>query len=91
MFEDVPDHVATGSESLAEFARNAGMDNPDQCWLLDSRDVWVRNPFYQGPPEPHPEDDMGDFAFPSEARDSAGDVVPLDVDGSGNQEEGLPF
>lgn len=57
MFEDAPDHIATGAESLAEFARNAGMDNPDQCWLLDSRDVWVRNPFYNGPPVPHPEDD----------------------------------
>ena len=57
MFEDAEDHIATGSESLAEFAHNAGMDHPDQCWLLDSRDVWVRNPFFNGPDEPHPEDD----------------------------------
>ena len=57
MFEDAPDHIATGSESLAEFARNAGADNPQQCWLLDDRDVWVRNPHYTGPEEPHPEDD----------------------------------
>jgi hypothetical protein len=47
--------LATGSESLREFAFNAGMDNPEQCWLLDSRDVWVRNPHYSGPDEPHPE------------------------------------
>ena len=57
MFEDSMDHIATGSESLAEFAHNAGMDNPEQCWLLDGRDVWVRNPFYHGPEQPHPEDD----------------------------------
>ena len=61
MFEDVPDHIATGTESLAEFAHNVGMDNPDQCWLLDSRDIWVRNPFYNGPDQPHPENDCSDF------------------------------
>lgn len=51
------EHPATGGESLAEFARNAGMDNPDRAWLLDPRDVWVANPCYSGPPVPHPEDD----------------------------------
>jgi hypothetical protein len=57
MFEDAPDHTATGSESLLEFAHNAGSDHSDRAWLLDPRDVWVANPFYQGPPVPHPEDD----------------------------------
>lgn len=61
IYEQEFDHIATGSESLAEFARNAGMDNQDCCWLLDSRDVWVRNPYYNGPDQPHPEDDRGDF------------------------------
>lgn len=51
------DHIATGGESLREFAENAGGDNPDRAWLLDPRDVWVRNPFYHGPSVPHPEDD----------------------------------
>ena len=60
MFEDAEDHLATGTESLDEFAHNAGMDNPNQCWLLDSRDVWVRNPFYHGPNQPHPEDDFSE-------------------------------
>jgi len=55
------DHIATGSESLAEFAFNAGMDRPDRCWLLDTRDVWVRNPHYVGPDVPHPEDDTPDL------------------------------
>lgn len=57
MFEDAEDHTATGSESLAEFAHNAGMDNSNRAWLLDNRDVWVRNPFYSGPTVSHPEDD----------------------------------
>lgn len=46
-----------GSESLREFAHNAGMDNPDREWLLDPRDAWVKNPYYRGEPGPHPEDD----------------------------------
>jgi len=50
--------TATGAESLAEFAFNAGMDHPERCWLLDSRDVWVRNPHYHGPDVRHPEDDF---------------------------------
>jgi hypothetical protein len=58
MFEDAPDHIATGAESLREYAFNAGMDNPDCQWLLDSRDVWVKNPFYHGPDQGHPEDDF---------------------------------
>ena len=66
MFEDSEDHVATGAESLAEFARNAGQDNQDIPWLLDSRDVWVKNPFYSGPPAPHPEDDY----YPEEEKKS---------------------
>lgn len=48
---------ATPSEAVAEYGRNAGMDNPDRAWLLHDFDVWVRNPFYTGPPVPHPEDD----------------------------------
>jgi hypothetical protein len=38
------------------------MDNLDRPWLLDDRDVWVANPFYSGPPVPHPEDEI-DAAF----------------------------
>ena len=33
------------------------MDNPDRAWLLHDWDVWVKNPFYAGPPVPHPESD----------------------------------
>ena len=49
--------LATPSEAVAEYGRNAGMDNPDRAWLLHDWDVWVRNPFYAGPPVPHPESD----------------------------------
>jgi len=53
------DHIATGSESLLEYARNAGQDQPDRCWLLDPRDVWVRNPHFTGTDTTHPDDDDG--------------------------------
>lgn len=54
-------HVATGGESLKEFAFNAGMDNPEKPWLLDDRDVWVKNPFYRGPLVLHPEEEMDEL------------------------------
>lgn len=34
-----------------------GQDNPDRAWVLTGADVWHRNPYYQGPPVPHPEED----------------------------------
>jgi hypothetical protein len=33
-----------------------GARHPEQAWVLSDRDVWHRNPYYQGPPVPHPED-----------------------------------
>ncbi len=47
--------LATHSEAVQEFALNIGQDNIEQCWLLTSYDTWVRNPFYNGPIQPHPE------------------------------------
>lgn len=75
-----PDHIATGSESLAEFAFNAGMDNPEQCWLLDPRDVWVRNPFFRGPEQPHPEDDPRLYPNEDLAQVAALPIVEKGVD-----------
>lgn len=47
-------------EALAdlEYAHNVGMDNTDRPWILSDRDVWYRNPFYNGPAVPHPESDI---------------------------------
>lgn len=30
-------------------------------WLLSDRDVWYKNPYYNGPEVPHPEDDCDEF------------------------------
>jgi len=50
------DHIATPAEADREYAENVGRDNPKRAWILSDRDVWYRNPFYSGPPVPHPED-----------------------------------
>ncbi len=36
-------------------AYELGARDKDRAWVLTDRDVWHRNPFYQGPPQPHPE------------------------------------
>ncbi len=55
--EERESRLATPSEAVAEFGRNAGMDYPERAWLLHDWDVWVPNPHYRGPPVPHPESD----------------------------------
>ena len=51
---------ATDDESMAECVVVVGGEVPEQEWLLDPRDVWVRNPYYTGAPGRHPEDDHYD-------------------------------
>lgn len=68
--------LATNSEALAEFAWNAGMDNPDKAWLLHDWDIWVANPHYAGVRPPHPEDDYAHEALAEMAqRDEEYDLV----------------
>lgn len=50
-------HLASPAEAMAEYAINAGRDQPDRAWILTPWDVWQKNPMYIGPPVPHPEDD----------------------------------
>jgi hypothetical protein len=49
--------VATPAQADREYARNAGRDHPELAWICSNRDCWHPNPFYQGEPQPHPEDD----------------------------------
>lgn len=51
---------ASDADFDREGAREGGRENPDRAWILSDRDVWYRNPFYQGPPVRHPEDDGDD-------------------------------
>jgi hypothetical protein len=59
-----PAPMATDTDAMREHARNVGYYalNIDHQWLLDSRDVWVRNPHYTGPEQRHPEDYPDDWS-----------------------------
>jgi hypothetical protein len=73
--------LATNSEALAEFGHNAGMDHPEQEWLLSDWDVWVHNPFYQGKPGRHPEEDPDHWDLPLTGREKllrAAETVLID-------------
>lgn len=52
------ERVSTDGEAMNEMAWNMGHQQSDRAWLLDDRDVWVRNPHYRGPAVRHPEDDQ---------------------------------
>lgn len=57
--EDPPDHMATPAEAMREFAENIGGEERyiKHAWILTDYDVWVRNPHYRGPAQPHPENE----------------------------------
>ena len=48
--------VATDTDLDRADARQSGQEHPERAWVLTDRDVWHRNPFYNGPAQPHPED-----------------------------------
>jgi hypothetical protein len=48
---------ATAHNAMREYAHNVGMDRPNVAWILTSYDVWTRNPFYVGTPQPCPDAD----------------------------------
>lgn len=50
-------YQATMYESDRAYAHGVGSENPERCWILSDRDVWYRNPYYQGPSRPHPEEE----------------------------------
>jgi hypothetical protein len=55
--------LATHDDAMREYARNVGFEDRhiNRMWILTDWDVWVRNPHYTGPVQPHPEDDDGTF------------------------------
>ena len=50
--------IATVREAIDEWRYNCGAP-ADRPWILSDRDTWERNPRYDGPPVPHPEDSDG--------------------------------
>ena len=60
MFEHPDDAgftYSTDTEWDMADAYQQGVLYPERAWVCTDRDVWHKNPFYKGPPQPHPEDD----------------------------------
>lgn len=57
MYEE-HDEYATPGDAMREYARNVGHEDRhvESAWILTDYDVWVENPHYRGPAQPHPED-----------------------------------
>lgn len=54
------DYPSTDSELDREEAYQLGALHPNRAWIGTDRDVWHKNPFYTGPPVPHPDEGLGD-------------------------------
>lgn len=54
--DDQDFHYASDHELDREEARILGAQSPHRAWIATDRDVWHRNPYYNGPDVPHPED-----------------------------------
>jgi len=48
--------LATETDAIREWAYNVGADHSESAWLCSNYDTWERNPYYVGPPVPHPEE-----------------------------------
>lgn len=65
-------------------AYELGAARPQSAWVLTDRDCWYPNPFYKGPPVPHPEDYDGHEAGcladldPSEDEGTTEPVIPIE-------------
>ncbi len=67
--------LATYGMAFKEYARNYGMERPEQAWVLTPWDTWEANPCYQGPKVRHPEYDPEDY---DETSSQIEDEGPLD-------------
>lgn len=60
MMEHFDFHYSTDAEWDRAGARERGAEDPERAWILSDRDAWYPNPYYQGPPIPHPEEEYQD-------------------------------
>lgn len=79
-----PDDAGFTYSSEAEIDRAAAMEggafHPEYAWILSDRDVWYANPWYSGPPVPHPEDYDPDDTGSKPPPQTDGGYDPLDTD-----------
>ena len=92
-YEERDSRVASPAEAIAEFAWNAGAEDPDRAWLSHDWDVWVKNPHYAGPPVPHPESDWeGPYELsPEDAENLAAEQADKIARRSVPMDDDIPF
>jgi len=81
--EDRDFHYSTDAEWDREEARLLGMADPERAWVCTGRDSWYPNPYYKGPPVPHPEE------YPDYDEDRMGPHRPYSALRDGDDE--IPF
>ena len=54
---------ASPADACREYAWNAGIDRPNQPWILTDYDVWMPNPHFVGHRGPHPEEEQCETDF----------------------------
>lgn len=60
------------TEAVRQYAQVYGAEEPEKPWILSPFDTWERNPYYSGPPVPHPEDYDYDEYQPTEMEEWLG-------------------
>ena len=86
------DQLATPADAVREWVSVVGANHPNRAWLCHDYDVWVANPYYNGPPVRHPEDyDMdADVGVVNEQDLLQGDYVAAIVNDNGEFDD-RPF
>lgn len=49
------------SLAVHQYAGVYGAENRDRPWILSPFDTWEPNPYYQGPPAKHPEEEADEY------------------------------
>ena len=52
--------------ALSHYAHVHGAEDKEAAWILSPYDTWHANPYYRGPPQPHPEEDLHDTDVPAD-------------------------
>lgn len=69
-------------------ALELGAARPDLAWVATDRDVWHANPFYEGPPVPHPE--MEEWGDEDVGEVELLEIPPVDVEALQGDDD-IPF
>lgn len=86
--EEADFHYTSDSEWDRQDAIERGSRRQDRQWVLSDRDVWHRNPYYNGPEQRHPED----YGYDDEKNDAPVSVSAIPAGwNDGPADPDIPF